>query len=96
MTIYSGVLGQKIPWTEEPGRLQFLGLQKVRQNLATEHACLILYTKVSSKWIEYLKVRPKTTELLSDNGVGNDIFGPDSKGKGNKRKYKLVGLHQTK
>ena len=23
---------QKIPWTEEPGRLQFMGLQRVRHN----------------------------------------------------------------
>ena len=29
MAIYSGSLAWKIPWTEEPGRLQFLGLQRV-------------------------------------------------------------------
>ena len=27
----------KIPWTEEPGRLQSAGLQRVRHNLATVH-----------------------------------------------------------
>ena len=32
------VLAWKIPWTEEPGGLQFLGLQRVRHDLATEHA----------------------------------------------------------
>ena len=25
MTTHSGILAQKIPWTEEPGRLQFMG-----------------------------------------------------------------------
>ena len=90
MAIYSRVLAWKIPWTEEPGRLQFLGLPRVRQDLETEHACLIRYTKISSKWIEYWKVRPETVKLLSDklreNGVGNDILGPDSEGKVNKTK----------
>ena len=29
-----------IPWTEEPGELQFMGLQKVGHNLVTEHTLL--------------------------------------------------------
>ena len=28
---------KKFPWTEEPGRLQSMGSQRVRHNLATEH-----------------------------------------------------------
>ena len=28
-----------IPWTEEPGKLQSMGSQKVRRDSATEHAC---------------------------------------------------------
>ena len=38
MTTHSGVLAWRIPWTEEPCGLQSLGLQRVRQDLATEHA----------------------------------------------------------
>ena len=34
---HSSIPAWKIPWTEEPGRLQSMGLQRVRQNLATEH-----------------------------------------------------------
>ena len=37
----SGILAWRIPWTEEPGRLQSIGLQKVRRNwtdLAHMHA----------------------------------------------------------
>ena len=30
MTTYSSVLAWRIPWTEEPGRLQSMGLQTVR------------------------------------------------------------------
>ena len=28
MTTYSSILAWKIPWTEEPGRLQFMGSQE--------------------------------------------------------------------
>ena len=34
---HSTILAWKIPWTEEPGRLQFMGSQRVRQR-ATKHA----------------------------------------------------------
>ena len=33
---HSSILAWEIPWTEEPGRLQFLGLQRVGHNLATK------------------------------------------------------------
>ena len=32
MTPHSGTLAWKIPWTEEPGRLQSMGLQRVRHD----------------------------------------------------------------
>jgi len=32
MATYSNILAWKIPWTEEPGRLKPMGLQKVRHN----------------------------------------------------------------
>ena len=35
MATHSSILAWKIPWTEEPGRLQYMGLQRVRQNWAT-------------------------------------------------------------
>ena len=37
MATYSRILTGKIPWTEEPGGLQFVGLQRVRPDWATEH-----------------------------------------------------------
>ena len=38
MTTHSSTLAWKIPWTEEPGGLQFMGLQRIGDDLATEHA----------------------------------------------------------
>ena len=35
MAIHSSILAWEIPWTEEPGRLYFMGLQRVGHNLAT-------------------------------------------------------------
>ena len=36
MASHSSILAWKIPWTEEPGRLQSMGSQRVRHDLATE------------------------------------------------------------
>ena len=35
MAIHSSTLAWKIPWTEEPGRLQYMGLQRVRDDWVT-------------------------------------------------------------
>ena len=35
MATHSSILAWEIPWTEEPGELQSLGLQRVRHGLAT-------------------------------------------------------------
>ena len=32
MSTHSSILAWRIPWTEEPGRLQSMGLQRVRHN----------------------------------------------------------------
>ena len=38
MATYSNILAWKIVWTEEPGRLQSMGLQSIGHNRAMEHA----------------------------------------------------------
>ena len=35
MAIHTSILVWEIPWTEEPGGLQSIGLQKVKHDLAT-------------------------------------------------------------
>ena len=41
MATHSSVLPWRIPWTEEPGRLQFMRSQRVRHNGATKHAHIL-------------------------------------------------------
>ena len=42
METHSSILAWRIPWTEEPGRLQSTALQRVGHNLATECFSLAL------------------------------------------------------
>ena len=39
MPIHSSILAWRIPWTEEPGRLQSMGLKRVPHDWAAEHSC---------------------------------------------------------
>ena len=47
MASHVSILALEIPWTEKPGRLQSLGLQRARHNWATEHAkCNVTKCKI--------------------------------------------------
>ena len=39
MTTHSSILAWSIPWTEESGKLQFMGSQKVRHDCVTSTIC---------------------------------------------------------
>ena len=39
MAAHSGILAWKIPWTEDSGKLQSMGSQRVGHDLETECAC---------------------------------------------------------
>ena len=39
MATQASILAWRIPWPEEPGGLQSIGLQRVGCNRVTEHAC---------------------------------------------------------
>ena len=41
MTTYSSILAWRIPWTEEPGGLQPMGLQRVGDDWMTKHSTVI-------------------------------------------------------
>ena len=51
METYSCILAWKVPYTEEPGRLQFMGSQRVRHNWVTEYACINRNSKTCLKWL---------------------------------------------
>ena len=40
MATHSSILAWRIPWTEEPDRLQSVGWQGVRHNRTTKYACM--------------------------------------------------------
>ena len=42
MVTHSNIFALKIPWTEEPGRLQSMVLQRVGHNLVTEHVYILM------------------------------------------------------
>ena len=46
MATLSGILAWEIPWMEDPGRLQSLGLQRVEHDLATRTTTTLYYTSV--------------------------------------------------
>ena len=46
MTIHSSILTWEIPWTEEPGRLQSMGLQRVGHDIVTKQQQRILLSSV--------------------------------------------------
>ena len=47
----------EIPWTEEPGRLQSMGLQRVRHNSTTKHSHSIYSSrKGKQNWIHFCEM----------------------------------------
>ena len=72
MTTCSSILAWKIPWAEQAGGLQSIGLQKIRHNWATEHStCPILAPRP--------EIEPAAPELegkvLTIGLPGNSVSG---------------------
>ena len=47
MTAYSSIFAWRIPWTEEPDRLQSMGLQRAGHNWATKHKHVHVYAQLN-------------------------------------------------
>ena len=54
MATYSSILAWEMPWTEESGRLQSMGSQRVGQDLVAEHACSVVLGLVFKCLFTYL------------------------------------------
>ena len=86
MGTHSSILAWRIPWTEEPGRLQSLGLQRVGHDvvtLATKHTHSY-YLADSVSWVPRLTLLDLRTDwtlnLLSDRArlYAGDLLYPVS------------------
>ena len=49
MATHSNILAWRTPWTEEPGELQFIGLQRVGHD-GSDLACMHAFIISSSSW----------------------------------------------
>ena len=66
--------------------------------------CLTEYTRINSKWIKDLDVRPETIKLIEENidstlfdiGLSNIFLGMSPQARKTKEKNKQMGLNQTK
>ena len=59
---HSSVLAWEIPWTEEPGRLQSMGLQRVGHDLVTKHTRTYI---VAMKTLSYHKPLSSQTKSIT-------------------------------
>ena len=65
MATHSSILVWRIPWTEEPGRLQSIGSQRVGQDLATEKQQLkILFMVI---YVKIIKVESYESEYVDSS-----------------------------
>ena len=58
MSTHSSILAWEIPWTEEPGGLQFMGLQRVGHNGAW--ACFYFLTSLVAQMVKHLPTMQDT------------------------------------
>ena len=48
MATHSSILAWRIPWTEEPGLLQSMGLRRIKHDLATKQQTQIVTSEAES------------------------------------------------
>ena len=80
MATHFSILTQRLPWTEEPGRLQCMGSQGVRHDWATNTLCNWFVLKSGNPWYDGSKPSewasplflPMFILLLEDSGLSVD------------------------
>ena len=63
MATYSSILAGVFPWTEEPGGLQSMGSQRVRDDWATKHSTRSGDDRCEDDTIP--RIRPENRELIA-------------------------------
>ena len=56
MATHSSILAWRIPWTEEPGGLQSMGLQRVGHNLATKQQLETAFMPILIGYLSYIRL----------------------------------------
>ena len=73
MATHSSVLAWRILWTEEPGRLQSMGSQRVRHDWAIKHTQIlnhyIVYLKLIKLYINYVLMKKQIWMCLINLSV---------------------------
>ena len=67
---HSSIRAWRIPWTEEPSRLQSMGSWRVRHNWTTEHSCMHTYIHTANKcayMVLQSSTNPRGIGILSGN-----------------------------
>ena len=75
MTIHSHIPAWRIPWTEEPGRLQSIGWQRVKHywcELAHTHPCLISGVGIRGEKSDAYELSPK--KVSPNLFIGEEII----------------------
>ena len=62
MAIHSSILAWEIPWTEDPGRLQSMRLQRVGEDLATKQQNQSLHVIMWLQWLQVSHPHPEITK----------------------------------
>ena len=62
MAIHSSTIAWKIPWTEEPGRLQSMGSQRVRHDWATSLSKCLGKTLIPFSLVSFSLVSDETSD----------------------------------
>ena len=65
MATHSSIHAQRIPWTEEPGRPQSMGSQRVEHDWATKHTHILLPLMVSRPWFPPLTLGPQFSSWMA-------------------------------
>ena len=75
MTAYSSILAWKIPWTEEPGRQQSMGSQRLGHNWVTKHSTRLNFHGFSTfRPLLSLSFHSHPTKALELNQSQTGIF----------------------